>query len=75
MRLVDEVGEDLDGCKRVCRHTARLGVQLRRAFPPYSIAGLYDTGAEGGLSQAGNQRQWASTSGGQLAFDIAAFNR
>ena len=117
MRLVDEVGTDLDGLSQlraliasgrkpgilvaldfdfievetgravfagtpgehaynpigavhggVCRHTARLGVRLRGAFPPYIIAGLYDAGTEGGLSQADNQRHWASASGGQLAF-------
>ena len=53
---------------RVCRHPARLSMRLRGAFPPYRIAGLYDTGAEGRLSQADNQRHRASKSRGQLAF-------
>src|ERR1700723_1165501 len=29
---------------RLCRHTTRLGLWQRRAFPSYGIAGLYDTG-------------------------------
>ena len=42
-------------CMVVCRHPARLGLRLRGPFPPFGIAGLYNTGAEGGLSQADNE--------------------
>jgi len=33
---------NLQVAERLCRHTARLRLRLRRAFPSYDIAGLYD---------------------------------
>ena len=49
-------------------YIARRLCRLRSASPYYDIAGLYDRGAESGLSQAGYQRHRTLACGGSTAF-------